>query len=148
MSLEVQSLSSGGKLHIGQKGVVQSHWLGNGVLLHTRSGVIHDEFSSLIQDECDQQLAKFGKCVLMVDATQTRMHSTQFREDMTCWFQQNPRAEVHVLTKSSMVRMAVSVATIGGDGMHAHVYENEALWLAVGRRHVAGFKRIPLQRSA
>ncbi len=67
---------------------------------------------------------------------------------MTRWFRQNPKAEVHVLTKSSIGRMAVSVATIGGDGMHAHFYESEALWLAVGRRHVAGFKRIPLQRSA
>ncbi len=142
---QVQALPDGGKLHIGKKGVVQSHWLGKGVLLHARSGVITDEFSALVQDECNQQLSMFGQCILMVDATLTKMHSTQFREDMTLWFQQHPSAEVHVLTKSSMVRMAVTVATIGGDGMHAYTYEDEAMWVAIGKRHVAKFRRMPLK---
>ncbi len=148
MPLEVRMLSDGGKLHIGERGVVQSHWLGNGVLLHTRSGLIDDEFSDLVRTECEQQLLNFGKCVLMVDAILTKMHTTQFREDMTRWFLQNPSAEVHVLTHSSMVRMAVTVAAMDNDRIQARSYEDEALWLDVGKKHLTTFGRIRLQYAA
>ncbi len=145
MSLQVHGLPDGGKLYVSDKGRMQTHHLGGGVLLHTRSGFIDDEFSEVVRDECDRQMASFGKCILMVDATLTTKHSTRFREDMTLWFHDNPDAEVHVLTRSSMVRMAVTVATLGGSGMAAYTYEEEAMWLAVGMRYSAGFRRIPLQ---
>ncbi len=144
MALQRQELVDGGILYFDERGTLQSHRLGSGVLLHTRSGVIHGEFANIVRADCDEQMRDFGRCILMVDAVLTRMHTTDFREVMTTWFETHVEAEVHVLTQSSMVRMAVTVANMSSDKVHALSYESETLWLAVGRRHLANFRRRPL----
>ena len=95
----------------------------------------------VVQTDCEKQLQEHGRCILMVDAVLTRMHTTEFREQMTNWFDAHESAEVHVLTESSMVRMAVNVSTLSGGRLRALAYDDEAAWLGVGRHHYPGFRR-------
>jgi hypothetical protein len=80
----------------------------------------------------------------MVDGLDVKMHTTEFREEMTNWFRDNESAVVHMLVRSPMVQMALNVANLVMGSSRAKTYLSVSEWEAAGRREIASFARRPL----
>lgn len=146
--IKVRRLPDGGILYTSPSGAMQTHELGRGVILHVRSGTMDLAFAHRAREHCQQQMLNHGRCVLMVDGSKTKMHTTEFRELMTRWFIDNPDAVVHMLVGSPMVQMALNVANLVMGAHRAHTYLDAAEWEAVGRREAPKFSQKPLAKEA
>jgi hypothetical protein len=131
-------------LYYDSGGMVQAHDLKRGVLLHVRRGIMSGGFVPIVKADCEKQVREAGRCVLMVDGLEVKMHTTEFREEMTTWFSENETAVVHMLVRSPMVQMALNVANLVMGSSRAKTYLNVAEWEAAGRREIASFARRPL----
>lgn len=143
-TIKMRRLPDGSTLFTSPTGVMQTHELGRGVILHVRSGTMDLAFARRAREHCQQQMQNHGRCVLMVDGARTKMHTTEFREMMTRWFMDNPAAIVHMLVGSPMVQMALNVANLVMGAHRANTYLDVAEWEAVGRREAPGFTQKPL----
>ena len=141
-------LANGSVLHFDAKGVMQSHVLAPGVLLHVRQGIMSGDFAKVVVGECDQQIADAKRLVLMVDGLETTMHTSEFREIMTAWFKWHPQAVVHMLSRSPMIKMSLATANMQMGADRALTYYDVADWEAVGRTAVRTFRRRPLELPA
>jgi len=141
-------LPDGSTLYSSASGIMQTHDLGNGVILHVRSGTMDLAFARLAKEHCSEQIQRYGRCVLLVDGFETRMHTTEFRELMTHWFGARETAVVHMLVNSPMVEMALNVANMSMGARRAHTYVSVAEWESVGASECPGFRRRPLARGA
>lgn len=142
--MKVRRLHDGSTLYVGSRGVMQGHELGNGVLLHVRRGIMDEEFASLAKEDCERQIRDFGRCVLLVDGHETKMHTTEFREVMTDWFRLHEHATVHMLVSSAMVQMALNVSNLVMGSARANVYFEVTEWEAACRQEAPSFSRRPL----
>jgi hypothetical protein len=124
--------------------MIQAHDLKQGVVLHVRRGIMSEGFVPIVKMDCQRQIRDAGRCVLMVDGLDVRMHTTEFREQMTAWFRDNESAVVHMLVRSPMVQMALNVANLVMGSSRAKTYTSVSEWEAAGRREVASFARRPL----
>jgi hypothetical protein len=124
--------------------MIQAHDLKRGVILHARKGIMSEGFVPIVKTECERQLRDAGRCVLMVDGLDVKMHTTEFREQMTNWFRDNESAVVHMLVRSPMVQMALNVANLVMGSSRAKTYLSVSEWEAAGRREIASFARRPL----
>jgi hypothetical protein len=143
--VKTERLPNGSVLYFDAKGVMQSHLLAPGVLLHVRHGMMSADFAKVVADECDRQIAEAKRLVLMVDGFETTMHTSEFRETMTTWFKEHQHAVVHMLARSPMIKMSLMAANrqLGSD--RVRVYQDVAEWEAVGRTVVRTFRRRPLE---
>lgn len=137
-------MEDGSVLYYDSGGMVQTHDLKRGVVLHVRRGIMSGGFAPIVKADCEKQVRDAGRCVLMVDGLEVKMHTTEFREEMTAWFSENETAVVHMLVRSPMVQMALNVANLVMGSSRAKTYLNVAEWEAAGRREVASFARRPL----
>lgn len=137
-------MEDGSVLYYDSGGMVQAHDLKRGVVLHVRRGIMSGGFIPIVQADCEKQVRDAGRCVLMVDGLEVKMHTTEFREEMTAWFRDNETAVVHMLVRSPMVQMALNVANLVMGSSRAKTYLNVAEWEAAGRREIATFARRPL----
>src|SRR5688500_6640617 len=142
--MKTKSLPDGSVLYIDAQGAMQVHDFGGGVSLHVRRGIMTGDFAAYVIDDGERQLKKFGRFVLMVDGVKTKMHTTEFRETMTTWFRDRDTAIVHMLIRSKMLDMALTVANLAMGSTRAMAYIDVDAWEAVGRREARGFKRRPL----
>jgi hypothetical protein len=144
-----RNLDDGSTLYFdAQGGVMQVHDFGRGVSLHVRRGIMTEEFAKHVIQDGERQIRTSKRFVLMVDGSETRMHTTEFREVMTAWFRQHDTAVVHMLIKSRMLEMALNVANLVlGDG-RARAYFNPDIWESIGRQEVPSFIRRPLALPA
>jgi hypothetical protein len=124
--------------------MVQAHDLKRGMLLHVRRGIMSGAFVPIVRADCERQMREAGRCILMVDGFDVKMHTTEFREQMTAWFRDNQGAVVHMLVRSPMVQMALNVANLVMGSSRAMTYLNVSDWEAAGRRELASFARRPL----
>jgi hypothetical protein len=143
-AIKVKRLADGGTLYSSSTGLMQTHDLGRGVILHIRSGTMDLAFARRAREHCEQQIQHHKRCVLMVDGYLTKMHTTEFRELTTRWFAEHEQAVVHMLVRSPMVEMALNVANLVLGARRAHTYTQVADWEEVGRKEVPGFTRRPL----
>jgi hypothetical protein len=97
-----------------------------------------------VDEDGERQLREWKRYVLMVDGLETKMHTTEFRELMTAWFQEHETAVVHMLIRSRMLEMAINVANLVMGVTRARAYFNADNWLAAGRQAVASFAPRPL----
>jgi hypothetical protein len=137
-------MGDGSVLYFDSGGMIQTHDLKLGVVLHVRRGIMSGGFVPVVRADCERQIREAGRCVLMVDGFDVKMHTTEFREDMTAWFRDNESAFVHMLVRSPMVQMALSVANLVMGSSRAKTYQSVSEWEAAGRREVASFARRPL----
>ena len=142
--MKTRRMEDGSVLYFEPGGMIQAHDLKRGVLLHARRGIMSGNFVPIVKTDCERQLHDAGRCVLMVDGLDVKMHTTEFREQMTAWFHQNENAVVHMLVRSPMVQMALNVANLVMGSSRAKTYLNVAEWEAAGRREIASFARRPL----
>jgi hypothetical protein len=84
----------------------------------------------------------------MVDGVEAKMHTTEFREIMTNWFRDRETAVVHMLIRSKMLDMALTVANLAMGSTRAMAYVDVDVWEATGRREAREFERRPLVSSA
>jgi hypothetical protein len=139
-----RNLDDGSVLYYDPQGLMQVHDFGRGVSLHVRRGIMTADFTKPVIEDAERQLRNNGRFVLMVDGSETKMHTTEFREIMTAWFRQHDNAHVHMLIKSRMLEMALNVANLVlGDG-RARAYFNPDVWESIGRQEVPSFIRRPL----
>lgn len=146
--MKTKSLSDGSVVHFDAQGIMQVHDFGGGVSLHVRRGIMTGEFAAYVIEDGERQLQKFGRYVLMVDGVETKMHMTEFREIMTNWFRDHETAVVHMLIRSKMLDMALTVANLAMGSTRAFAYVDQDTWEAVGRREARAFKRMPLPATA
>jgi hypothetical protein len=73
--------------------------------------------------------------------TETKMHTTEFREVMTNWFRVRETAVVHMLIRSKLLDMALTVANLTMGSPRATAYMDVDEWEAVGRRKALNFSR-------
>jgi hypothetical protein len=142
--MKTKSLPDGSVLYTDAQGAMQVHDFGGGVSLHVRRGIMTGDFAGYVIDDGERQLKKFGRFVLMVDGVETKMHTTEFRETMTTWFRDRDTAVVHMLIRSKMLDMALTVANLAMGSTRAMAYIDVDVWEAVGRREARSFKRRPL----
>jgi hypothetical protein len=139
-----RNLDDGSVIHFDAQGIMQVHDFGRGVSLHVRRGIMTEEFAKHVIADGERHLRISRRFILMVDGSETRMHTTEFREVMTTWFRQHDTAVVHMLIKSRMLEMALNVANLVlGDG-RARAYFNPEVWESIGRQEVPSFIRRPL----
>jgi len=141
-------LPNGSVLYFDAKGVMQSHVLASGVLLHVRQGMMSADFAKVVAEECDRQIAEAKRLVLMVDGLETTMHTSEFRETMTTWFKQHQHAIVHMLSRSPMIKMSLMAANMQIGADRALTYYDIDAWEAIGRSVVRNFRRRPLELPA
>ena len=146
--MHTRLLPGGSVLYFDAKGVMQSHVLAPGVLLHVRQGMMSADFATVVAAECDRQIADAKRLVLMVDGLETTMHTSEFRETMTTWFKQHQHAVVHMLSRSPMIKMSLMAANMQIGADRALMYQDVAEWEAVGRAAVQTFHRRPLELPA
>ena len=127
---------------------MQVHDFGGGVSLHVRRGIMTGDFAAYVIEDGERQIGKFGRFVLMVDGVETRMHTTEFREVMTTWFRDHETAVVHMLIRSKMLDMALTVANLAMGSTRAKAYVDVDTWEAIGRREARSFQRKPLVSAA
>jgi len=101
-------------------------------------------FVPVVKADCERAVRDAGRCVLMVDGLEVKMHTTEFREEMTAWFRENETAVVHMLVRSPMVQMALNVANLVMGSSRAMTYLTVSEWEAAGRKEIATFARRPL----
>lgn len=142
--MKTRRLEDGSVLYFDTGGMIQAHDLKQGVILHVRRGIMSEGFVPIVKMDCQRQIRDAGRCVLMVDGLDVRMHTTEFREQMTAWFRDNESAVVHMLVRSPMVQMALNVANLVMGSSRAKTYTSVSEWEAAGRREVASFARRPL----
>jgi hypothetical protein len=139
-----RSLEDGSVLYFDSGGMVQAHGLKRGVLLHVRRGIMSAGFVPVVKADCERAVREAGRCVLMVDGLEVKMHTTEFREEMTAWFRENETAVVHMLVRSPMVQMALNVANLVMGSSRAMTYLTVSEWEAAGRKEIPTFARRPL----
>jgi hypothetical protein len=142
--MKTRRMEDGSILYFETGGMVQAHDLKRGVLLHVRRGIMSEGFVPIVKADCERQVRESGRCILMVDGLDVKMHTTEFREAMTAWFRDNETAVVHMLVRSPMVQMALNVANLVMGSSRAKTYLSLAEWEAAGRREIASFARRPL----
>ena len=142
--MKTRRLEDGSVLYFDTGGMIQAHDLKRGVILHARKGIMSEGFVPIVKAECERQIRDAGRCVLMVDGLDVKMHTTEFREQMTNWFRDNESAVVHMLVRSPMVQMALNVANLVMGSSRAKTYLSVSEWEAAGRREIASFARRPL----
>ncbi len=118
-----------------------------GVLLVEIAGDDGGELGALPLDELGQEIARFGRLHLFVDARAARGVAPHVAELWTAWFRAH-RAEletVQVLAPSKIVHLNVSIAKLlSGTGELIRVHDDEARFVAAVRRAVPGFGLAPL----
>jgi hypothetical protein len=142
--MKTRRLEDGSVLCFDSGGMIQAHDLKRGVLLHVRRGIMSPGFVPFVKADCERQIREAGRCGLMVDGLDVKMHTTEFREEMTNWFRDNESAVVHMLVRSPMVQMALNVANLVMGSSRAKTYLSVSEWEAAGRREIASFARRPL----
>jgi hypothetical protein len=145
MALTTRVLPDKSWLYIDDDCVMRSHDLGDGLLLTTCRGIQSDQFAALIISDGTKQLKAHGRCVFMVDATQSSRMTTKFREQMTGWFKDNKgKVRVHMLIKSKLLEMALNVANLIIGMNAARAYSRASEWEAAGRAESPKFRRLAL----
>src|SRR5262245_63994870 len=143
--MKTRLLPNGSMLYVDVNGVMQSHVLAPGVLLHVRQGMMSADFAKVVAEECDRQIADAKRLVLMVDGLETTMHTSEFRETMTTWFKQHQHAVVHMLSRSPLIKMSLMAANMQIGAERALTYYDVDTWEAIGRTAVRTFRRRPLE---
>lgn len=136
-------LADGSRLFVHPQGCLQLHDLGGGVALHVCTGIL--VFARHVQDDGERLIAAYGRAIFFVDSHEAKMMTTEFRDSMTSWVKKRADvAQSHLLIRSKLWEMAISVAKliVGADSLF--VYSNVQAWEAAGRRFAAGFRRRPL----
>jgi hypothetical protein len=139
--MKSKPLEDGSVLHFDDQAVMQVHDFGAGVSLHVRQGIMSKDFATVVIEDGERHLRKSGRFVLMVDGSETKMHTTEFREKTTNWFRERETASVHMLTRSRMVEMALNVSNLAMGATRATTYLDPKRWEAVGRLYVSTFSR-------
>lgn len=142
--MKIRHLKDGSTVYFDEQGALQAHEFGKGVVLHTRQGVMHVDFAKYVIQQGERQIRDARRFLLMVDASDARMHTTEFREVTTDWFKKHEGATVHMLTRSRMLQMALNVANLALGGQRAMTYTDVNAWEAVAKREVPSFTRRPL----
>lgn len=143
-TVNIRNLEDGSTIYADERGVMQMHDFGNGVSLHVRRGIIALDFAKHVVADGERQIRAAGRYVLMVDGLETKLHTTEFRELMTAWFQRHETAVVHMLIRSRMLEMALNVANMAMGDRRARVYFDAEKWTAIGKREAPSFARLPL----
>ncbi|HEY3494431.1 MAG TPA: hypothetical protein VGK73_07090, partial [Polyangiaceae bacterium] len=102
------------------------------------------DFARHVIEDGERQIRNSGRYVLMVDGSETKMHTTDFREVMTSWFRDHETAVVHMLIRSRMLEMALNVANLMMGNARAKAYFKADVWEEVGRQEVPSFVKRPL----
>jgi hypothetical protein len=141
--LETRRLSDGSVFCYDKRGACHLIEVGSGVVLHVGHGMSMPELARPVIEHGKAALAKYGRCVIMVDGSETKMMATEFREAMTEWYKTKPNVTTHILIRSKLLAMAINIANLVTRGHAAKVYTDVNEWVAAGRRAHPTFARRP-----
>jgi hypothetical protein len=138
----------GSVLYVHRRGALQLYDLGSGVALHVCGGISLPEFAPLVMADGDRLIGQYGRAVFFVDSYDASAMTTEFREAMTAWVRDKVDvATSHILIRSPLWSMALSVAALVVGRRALHVYSSIDQWERAGRSEVADFRRRPLVMS-
>jgi hypothetical protein len=146
--MNVRRLDDGSAVYFDAQGLIQSFPAESGVVHHARRGIIGAPFAPHVIADCERALKDFGRCILMVDGYETKMHTTEFRELLTDWFRAHEKATVHMLIRSRMLEMALNVANMVMGVGRARAYYAVDEWEAQGQQAWPSFRRRPIAPPA
>jgi hypothetical protein len=118
--------------------------LGKGVSLHTCRGIVLAAFASHVVADGTRQLEAHERWVVMVDMLDSKSFETGFRETLNNWLKEHPGATAHLLIKSKLLEMAVSLANFFTGRGAAKAYTRVEEWIGAGKREVINFRRRPI----
>jgi hypothetical protein len=146
--MNTRQMSDGSVLHQLGGAAMQFHELGRGVILHVCTGPSPVEFAPLVIAHAEKQLKAVGRCVVMVDAYDSKMMTTAFREKMTEWYRthrEERKVVTHILIRSKLWEMGLNIANLvlGNSAVKVHASIHE--WEGVGAREAGvTFRRKPI----
>lgn len=142
--MKISRQDDGSFLYFDSGSLMQVHDFGNGASLHVRRGVMTEHFAPYVIEDGERQIHKAGRFVLMVDAVDVKMHTTEFRDLTTEWFRSHDSASVHMLIRSRMLEMAINVANLVMGVQRAKAYYEPEVWAAACKQEAPSFERRPL----
>jgi hypothetical protein len=142
--MQIRELPDRTTLYLSERGAMQAHDLGRGIVLHVSTGILDGEFVQYVIGDGEKQLAKHGRCVFMVDTYDGKSVTSDFRDGVGAWFRAH-RSDVqaHLLIRSKLIEMAVNVTNLVLKSAF-QVYSDPREWEAVARRDLGIFRRRPL----
>jgi hypothetical protein len=142
--MQIRELPDRSVLYVNARGAMQLHDLGSGIVLHVSTGIMDGEFVQYVIGDAEKQLAKHGRCMVMVDLYDAKTATSDFRDAVGAWFRAHrTECQAHLLIRSKLIEMAVNVTNLVLQAAFK-VYSNPGEWEAVARRDLGIFRRRPL----
>jgi hypothetical protein len=142
--MQILELPDRTTLYLSERGAMQTHDLGHGIVLHVSTGILDGEFVQYVVGDGEKQLAKHRRCVFMVDTYDGKSVTSDFRDGVGAWFRAHRNdVEAHLLLRSKLIEMAVNVTNLVMKSAFK-VYSDPREWEAVARRDLGTFRRRPL----
>jgi hypothetical protein len=139
-----ETLKDGTVLYLGRSGCAVFQRLAKGVLLITPVG----EFDTLSPEhtmrEFENEMEAAGSLSLYINLLERKTAASTTRKAWSEWARKNrDRIRSHVLVRSKIVDMAISVIAMLAGGMPVRSYSNVAEFEASIAREVPGFRKLP-----
>jgi hypothetical protein len=139
-----QKLSDGTIIYTGGGGSGVLRRLAPGVLLLS----VHDAFAAPPTEgpmrDFEAELEQAGKLTLFLDLSNRKTISAGSREGWAGWVRKNQgRLSSHVLVKSKLVDMAISVIVMMAGGLSVKSYTDVIEFEAAIAKEVPGFEHLP-----
>lgn len=142
--MDIQNLEDGSRWYADDMGMLHSYTLGKGVVVHVCKGVSSEALAKPILEDGERQLREFGRCVFMVDASESRRMTTEFRDKVTGWLgAHKERVVAHLLIRSKLMEMAINVANLVIGGATARAYSSADEWKRAGIAELPTFRTRP-----
>ncbi len=120
-------------------------FLAPGVLLLTGAGGYQPTAAEGPMPDMDQEIARAGKLVLFLNMLDRERLSGGSREMWLPWLKRHHgKIETHVLVRSKLLDMAMTVMAIVGGGVTLKSYSSPDEFVKAIARVVPGFTRLPV----
>jgi len=131
-------------LYLGEAGCAVLQRLARGVLLITAVGDFETPSASETMKDFENELEVGGKLVLFINLLERKSVASSSRQSWSEWARKHrDRLRSHVLVRSKLVDMAISVIAMLAGGVSVKSYSNVADFEAAIAREVPGFRRLP-----
>jgi hypothetical protein len=117
-----------------------------GIVVYSVAGFADVELHRMVLPDLEEAITRNGRIEFFADGGGLEGYDTQFRVEWTDWFKANRSnlVDVHVLVRSSIARMGLSVANLATGGMLRPYYSSGEFDAAL-RKRAPAWLRAPIR---
>lgn len=143
-AMQREILADGTVLQMGADGCTVLQRLASGVILFTAVGAFETTALDSPMKEFDRELEAAGSLTLFLNLTERRGVAHSSRQVWSDWGRRHrDRIRAHVLVRSKLVDMALSVMAMLAGGVRLKSYSDVRAFEAAIAQEVPGFRRLP-----